>query len=424
MILRLAFLSVLRRPARHILLVLLLAAACALPVFLLQMTAGLYNGLNRAVEPFPILMGAKGSPYQLVINTVFLRDHPIGNIPYADAEALRAGGKADAVIPLAFGDNYRGFRIVGTEKEIFDYRPKKNQEPWLSVGEGRAFSEPGDAVIGSELAKRTGLTVGSTFKGIHGVTAGAGKEHGGTYRVTGILKPAGGPYDTAILVSIEDVWNAHRHETGGQVRKGGIVRRNRAEASAAENHDGSGISESAKGDVTAVLVHPAGYREAMQLLQESQRAKGTDSQLIFPAQTLISLYSMAGQSKEFWTALTGGLIGAAVLITLLAMYWNGLSRLSEFALLQALGAGNRAVMQLLAAEQAILLTVGAAAGWLIGWCGSLLAAGAVEGRAAVVMATAPEWTSFLPPLAIVVLGMAAGLIPAWLIRKKDISSLL
>lgn len=89
MILRLAFLSILRRPARHMLLLLLLAAACALPVFLLQMTSGLYNGLNRAVEPFPILMGAKGSPYQLVINTVFLRDHPIGNIPYRDVEALR-----------------------------------------------------------------------------------------------------------------------------------------------------------------------------------------------------------------------------------------------------------------------------------------------------------------------------------------------
>lgn len=425
MILRLAFLSVVRRPARHFLLVLLLAAACALPVFLLQMTAGLYSGLNRAVEPFPILMGAKGSPYQLVINTIFLRDHPIGNIRYADAEAVRESGKADLVIPLAFGDNYRGFRIVGTEREIFDYRPKKNQGPWLSVAEGTEFSKPGDAVIGSETAKRTGLTVGSTFKGIHGLTAGAGSEHPSEYRVAGILKPVGGPYDTAILISIEDVWKAHRHEAGGAVRRGGLVRKNAAAAApAAEAGKAEASAPEGKGDVTAVLVHPAGYREAMQLLQESQRAKGTDSQLIFPAQTLISLYSMVGQSREFWVCLTGGLIGAAVLITLLAMYWNGLSRLSEFALLQALGAGNRAVLKLLAAEQAVLLLIGAGAGWLIGWGGSVLAAGAVEGRAAVAMSTVPEWTSFLPPLAILVLGMAAGLIPARLLRKKDISSLL
>lgn len=421
MILRLAFLSVVRRPARHLLLLLLLAAACALPVFLLQMTAGLYNGLNRAVEPFPILMGAKGSPYQLVINTIFLRDAPIGNISYADVDKLRQSGKADLVIPLAFGDNYRGFRIVGTEKEIFDYRPNKTRGPWLAVAEGSAFTAPGDAVIGSETARRMGLHVGDTFKGIHGLVTGAGDEHGGAYRVTGILAPAGGPYDTAILVDIADVWRAHAHQTG-QPRRGGLVRKApkpaEAPAPAAQQPAES------KGGVTAILVHPTGYKEAMQLLSDAQRAKGTDSQLIFPAQTLIALYSMAGQSREFWQFLTGGLIGAAVLITLLAMYWNGLSRLSEFALLRALGAGQRAVMQLLAAEEALLLLAGSAAGWLIGWGASVLAADAVSSRAAIVMTTAPEWASFLPPLAIVVLGLLAGLVPAWLVRKKDISSRL
>lgn len=423
MIARLAFLSIVRRPARHLLLLLLLAAACALPVFLLQMTAGLYNGLNRAVEPFPILEGAKGSPYQLVINTIFLRDHPIGNIPYAEVDRLRQSGKTDLVIPLAFGDNYRGFRIVGTEKEIFEYRPNRTRGPWLSIAEGTAFSAPGDAVIGSETARRAGLAVGSTFKGIHGLTRGAGDEHGGTYRVTGILAPVGGPYDTAVLVDIADVWRAHRHETGGAVRRGGIVRRSRPQTAPAAPAPEAAVSEG-KGDVTAILVHPTGYKEAMQLLQAAQRAKGTDTQLIFPAQTLISLYSMAGQSKEFWQLLTGGLIGAAVLITLLAMYWNGLSRLSEFALLRALGAKNSVVIRLLAAEECLLLLAGAGAGWLIGWGGSVLAARAVSAHAAIVMTTAPEWQTLLPPLAILLLGMLSGLIPAWLVRKKDISSSL
>lgn len=423
MILRLAFLSILRRPARHMLLLLLLAAACALPVFLLQMTSGLYNGLNRAVEPFPILMGAKGSPYQLVINTVFLRDHPIGNIPYRDVEALRESGRADLVIPPpsatttgASASSAPSRRSLNTNRT----GPAGPGSPWRRS----AFAAPGDAVIGSETARRTGLTVGSTFRGIHGLTNGTGEEHGGTYRVTGILAPVGGPYDTAILVSIEDIWRAHRHETGGQVRRGGIVRRHSGAAQAPVAPAAAEPAEGVKGDVTAVLVHPTGYREAMQLLQEAQRARSSDSQLIFPAQTLIALYSMAGQSREFWELLTGGLIGAAVLITLLAMYWNGLSRLSEFALLRALGAGDSAVLRLLAAEQALLLLTGAAAGWLIGWGGSVLAAGAIEGRAAVVMTTAPEAVSLLPPLAVLVLGMAAGLIPAWLIRKKDVSSLL
>ncbi|MFQ9400821.1 MAG: hypothetical protein ACLR1D_00065 [Dialister sp.] len=80
------------------------------------MTGGLYRGINRAVEPFPILAGAKGSAYQLVLNTVFLKDRPLENISYETVDKLRKSGKAKAVYPLAFGDNYRGFPIIGVEK--------------------------------------------------------------------------------------------------------------------------------------------------------------------------------------------------------------------------------------------------------------------------------------------------------------------
>lgn len=419
MILRLACLSLLRRPARHALLLLILAAACALPVFLIQMAAGLYNGLNRAVEPFPILAGAKGSPYQLVINTVFLRDHPIGNISYGEVEKLRQSGKADLVIPLAFGDNYRGFRIAGTEKEIFSYAPNKRSGPWLRVAEGRPFQGSGEAVVGSETAKRTGLRIGDTFRTMHGVTAAPGQEHG-KYRVTGILAPVGGPYDTAVLIPIEDVWSAHRHQPGA-VRRGGLVRKSAPQKAAPAE---TPVLAEGKGDVTAILVHPKGYKEAMELLSAAQRERSGETQLIFSSQTLIALYSMAGQSREFWQLLAGGLIGAAVLITLLSMYWNGLSRLKEFALLRALGAGSGSIARLLAAEQALLLLTGSAAGWLIGWGGSALAARAVAGRAAVVMTSAPVPESLIPPLAVCLLGMLSGLLPAWLIRKKDISSIL
>ena len=387
---RLAFLSLWRRPARHAVLILLLTAACALPVFLLQMAAGLYSGLNRAVEPFPILMGANGSPYQLVIHTVFLRDRPIGNISYAAAERIRAGGRADRVIPLAFGDNYRGFPIVGTETEIFDYRPNPSRGPWLTLAEGRLFAAPGEAVIGSEAARRTGLAVGDTFRGLHGL-AGPGKEHE-SYRVAGILEPVGGPYDTALFLDISDIWRAHGHEGAG------------------------------KGDVTALLIHPKSYRDTLLLLQEAQQHRGGATQLLFPAQTLIALYSLAGQSREFWTLFTGGFLLAAVLITLLAMYWNALSRLSEFALLRALGAGRGAVMRLLAAEQAILLTAGALAGWLAGWGAAVLAARAVSAKAAIVMTITPEWQTLIPPLAVCLLGVFTGLIPAWRIRKQDMSA--
>lgn len=308
---RLAFLSLVRRPLRQFLLFLLIVVTCALPVFILQMAGGLYGGINRAVSPFPILAGAKGSAYQLVLNTVFLRDRPVGNIPYEEMEKLMDTGKTQAVYPLGFGDNYRGFRIVGTSPDLFAYRPVKNKAPWLSLQEGQIFKEEGEAVIGSETARLTGLKVGDTFRSVHG-TSPKGRAHDHPFRVTGIVKPVGGPYDTAIFIDMKDVWEAH------------------------------GEKDEAHREVTALLVVPKGYKEAMSLL----------------------------------------------------------------------------------AEEGMLLLAGSCAGWLAGYGASLGAARMVAGSAAITMVTSPDWRGALIIPLVTILGTAAGLLPALLLGRKDVSSYL
>lgn len=311
---RLAFLSLVRRPLRQFLLFLLIVVTCALPVFILQMVGGLYGGINRAVSPFPILAGAKGSAYQLVLNTVFLRDRPVGNIPYEEMEKLVDTGKTQAVYPLGFGDNYRGFRIVGTRANLFSYRPVKNRDPWLSLQEGQIFQKEGEAVIGSETARLTGLKVGDTFRSVHG-TSSKGRAHDRPFRVTGIAKPVGGPYDTAIFIDMKDVWEAH------------------------------GEKNEAHREVTALLVVPKGYKEAMALLASYQ--KNRDVQMVFPSQSIISLYAMVGQTKHFWEIFLTSLLAVSLVITLLVMYWSGLSRMNELALLEALPAGWQAMAPVL-----------------------------------------------------------------------------
>lgn len=354
---RLAFLSLFRRPLRQFLLFLLIAVTAALPVFILQTAGGLYGGINRAVSPFPILAGARGSAYQLVLNTVFLRDRPIGNIPYGEMEKLEESGRTQAVYPLAFGDNYRGFRIAGTDPSLFSYRPVKNKAPWLEIGEGQVFQEEGEAVIGSETARLTGLKIGDTFQSIHG-SSPKGHAHNHLFRVTGILKPVGGPYDTAIFIDMKDVWEAH------------------------------GENEEARREVTALLVVPKGYKEAMELLASYQ--KNRDVQMVFPSQSVISLYAMVGQTKHFWEIFITALLAMSLLITLLVMYWSGLSRIGELALLEALGAGKGKIRQFLLAEQGLLLLIGSSCGWLMGYGASLLAARMVSGAAAITMTASPD----------------------------------
>lgn len=397
--LKLAVLSLIRRPLRYGLLILLTAVACALPVFVIQLAGGLYQGLNRAAAPFPILAGAKGSPYQLVLNTVFLRDRPIGNIPYGEVETLRQSGKATQVLPLAFGDSYRGFRLCGTEAAIFSYVVPGEKTPWLVPAQGRGFAGTGEAVLGADTARLTGLKVGDVFQSSHGFIA-KGKAHNHPYRVVGILAPVHGPYDKAILVPLEDIWEAHA------------------------GHGAAALHTGEKGDVTAILVRPKGYGEAMQLLSAWQRKKNSPSQLLFPAQSLIALYGMVGQSRQFWTMISLGLLGAATLVTLLALYWDGTSRLEEWALLRALGASLRKTQGLLLLEQFLLLLVGSTLGWLLGCGGSLLAAAGISQQAAVEMSRTPLWQGFLAPLLLVGAGTLGGVIPLWLLRKKDIAPYL
>lgn len=389
--LKLAFLSLFRRPLRQLLLFLLILVTAAVPVYILQVTGGLYAGINRAVEPFPILAGARGSAYQLVLNTVFLRDRPVGNIPYEEMKKLEDGGKTQAVYPLGFGDNYRGFRIAGTDAALFDYRPKKNKGPWLAMGEGRVFQNDGEAVIGSETARLTGLKVGDTFKSVHGTSA-KGHAHEHPFKVVGILSPVGGPYDTAIFIDMKDVWEAH------------------------------GEKEEAKREVTALLVVPKGYKEAMELLASYQKNK--EVQMVFPSQSIISLYAMVGQTRGFWQALVISLLAMSLIITLLVMYWCGLSRLPELALLEALGAGKGKIRSLLLLEEGMLLFLGSLAGWCAAYGGSLLTARTIANTAAITMVTAPDWRGLLIIPVITVCGMVAGLIPAALLGRKDVSQYL
>ena len=175
--------------------------------------------------------------------------------------------------------------------------------------------------------------------------------------------------------------------------------------------------------MTAVLIQPRGYKEAMQLMSRYQNRRD-GMQLVFPSQSVIALYSMVGQSRQFWEIITAALIAAAVMVTCLVSYWNGLSRMKEWALLKALGGSSKTVFRLIFMENIFLLTAGALSGWCIGYGGSLAAAHGTASQTAVVMDPSVQWIGWIPPLVSIAAGIAGSTVPAWLIRKKDISSYL
>lgn len=295
---------------QNLLVTLIMALGMALAVTVLLLSEGMHAGMVRAAQPFPLLMGAKGSANQLVLNSIFLKDQPVGNIEYAELERLRQLPNVEQAIPLGFGDNYRGLRIIGTEKELFELKLLgKAQEQWLKLSKGRCFTSEQEAVLGAEAARLSGLSIGDTFASVHGLVANANsKVHEEKYVVVGILEPSHGPYDQGIFVSMQGIWHAHAH----------------------------GHSEGEHKEITAALIKPTGYASAMQLA--ASYSKNHEVQVVFPSKIVIQLFSILGNVEKVLQLLKFAVLGLALLIIAGSLYWFALCSAHQQAVMRALGA--------------------------------------------------------------------------------------
>jgi putative ABC transport system permease protein len=179
---RLALAYARRRPLSTLLVVVLLAIGVATVALTLLLSRELEDRLARDAAGIDLVVGAKGSPLQLVLAGVYHVDVPPGNIPLESIEVLRANPLIEQVIPLALGDSFRGFRIVGTEPAFIEHYGGV-----LRAGE--LWRNPLEAVLGSTVAAVSGLDVGATFTGSHGLAEGGGEHTDAPYRVTAFWRP-------------------------------------------------------------------------------------------------------------------------------------------------------------------------------------------------------------------------------------------
>lgn len=437
------------RPWQTLLLTLLIALAIASSVFIAALSFGMHYGLTKATEPFQQIVGAKGSANQLVLNTVYLKDRPIGNISGDLYQDVKNNPLVKQAIPLAFGDNWRGFRIVGTENTIFDYRVKPQSEPWLKVAEGRRFNAPFEAVIGDGAAKLLGAKIGDTFQSIHGATAHGHVHKDQTYTIVGILAPVEGPYDHAVLTDIRSVWLAHEdhhdHEHEAAAAHEETHEHEHEHGHAADAHEeahehehehppvaaagkpaaqavNDGEHAAAAGQVTAVLIQPQGYGQALKLAMEFQGRN--DAQLVFPAQVIIQLFSLMGQGEKMWWYIGAFFIAAALLVVLSTLYLSGLQRLPERAILRVLGAKRSELLTVTLWQNGLIMVLGGILGYVLGYAGYLGVRSLMATNTAIALPLTFLKEPLLIALGTMAIGLLASLIPAWLLARKDTLSKL
>ncbi len=439
------------RPLVTALNILLLALATALLAFLLLVTSQLAERLEGNSRNIDLVVGAKGSPLQLVLAAVHHVDMPTGNIPFERLAAIRSDPLVARAVPLALGDTFLGFRIVGTEPAFRDIYGAR-------VAAGTAGEAAHDAVIGATVARRTGLAVGQRFVGSHGLGTGGHAHDDVPYTVRGVLAPTGTVVDRLILTTVEAFWDAHGiahgdsgHDHGhghdGDAHDADAHGHGHAGRAHGHGHRTAGTTGGAGGagqgagpgvpaggsalpvqtglgqEVTAILVTYANAAAAVRL--PSMINRGTDMQAAVPALETARLLGIVGVSVEAvrWLGLVIAAMGGLAIFV--AIRAAAEARAGDLALMRVMGASRGTISGTIVLEGALQAAAGATLGLVLAHLLVWLAAATNRtlgdiglDPVALHPGEAVIW------LAVVGLGALAALLPALRVSGQDLAPAL
>jgi putative ABC transport system permease protein len=388
------------RPLAAALNLLLLSLGLASMTFLLLVSHQIDKAFERDLAGIDVVVGAKGSPMQLILSGVFHLDVPTGNVPLAAIKALETHPQVAKVIPVSLGDSFRGFRIVGTTPAYIAHYGARFAQGGLGLGAMQA-------VIGAQVAHQTGLKVGDRFAGSHGLASSestGGATHAASpYVVAGVLAPSGGVLDRLVLASLESVWQVHETDT-------------------ALDDDDRKILEEER-EVTLALIQ---YKTPLAAVTFPRFINTTtEMQSAAPAVEITRLLSMVGVGIDVLRALAGVLLLTAGLSVFIALWSAVRERRADLALLRMLGAPPRKMAGLLLCEALWLALLAALLGLLLGQGLLALMAWMLQLENSVLIGgmSWPVELMVVPILALMV-ALASALLPAWEAYRVSVFELL
>ena len=361
-----------------------IALACGLLMCVWMVKTQSQSAFTQTTTGFDAVLGARGSKLQLVLNAIFHLEASPGNVAAADAEMIRRHPMVKTAIPIAVGDNLRGYRLVGTVPELFtgvEYMPGRKFA--LRPG-GKLFSAVAkEAVVGSFAAQRLRIKVGDTFRPFHGLAFDAKAEHADDFVVTGILEPTNTPVDRVVWIPLR----------GLQTMSG---------------HDAKAAT-----DVSAVLLQ---LRTPMAGLQLDMMYNKQGNRLTFAYPVGAIIAELFGKISWFdqVLALVAYLVALVAAGSVLASIYNSMSaRQRDLAILRALGAKRRTIFSAVVAEAGCIGVLGALLGFAIYF--GLLAgvANLIRAQTGVVLEVGAKHPVLLIcPLAMIGLCALGGIVPA------------
>jgi putative ABC transport system permease protein len=384
------------RPLAAALNLLLLSLGLASITLVLLVNHQIQQAFARDLAGIDVVVGAKGSPLQLILSGVFQIDTPTGNVPLVDVQALQANPQVAKLIPISMGDSFKGFRIIGTTPDYLSHYAGV-------MASGNVWQGPMQAVLGARVARDTGLRVGDSFAGSHGL-GGGGHAHGQTpYTVTGVLAPSGSVMDRLILTPTESVWRVHEKDTALDAADQKILEEER--------------------EVTLALIQ---YRSPLAAVTFPRFINtATNMQAASPALEVSRLLGLIGIGADVLRAFAGVLLLTAGLGVFIALWSAVRERRADLALLRMLGAAPRQLAALLWCEALWLALLATLLGLALGQCVVALLAVALDVDKSISLA-ALNWPVALLAVPALALGVAvaSALLPTWEAYRVNVFELL
>jgi putative ABC transport system permease protein len=414
----------------------LTALSLALGVALVVATLVTGAVVKRAFESgaglgYNMIVGAKGSPLQLVLNSVYLISKPIENISWgtyqdflpaarrADGSDGRFAGSVATAVPICMGDYFRGFRVVGTNADYFDRLAPAGGAFRFAAGRNLRDDAFFEGVLGASVAETLGLQVGDTFAPTH--AADDGPVHD-PFTVAGILARTGTPVDRGVYVNMEGFYLQEGHAKpveGVEPPPVPAAQGTPAPLPAAQR------------EVTAILVETAALPgmppELMAMGLHQTLNEGRDAQAAMPIRVIRELFDLFVKPIELVLLLVTALVVLVSAIGILvSMVGSSLERSRDVAVMRALGARRGQVLATVLLEAIILAVGGGLVGWLVGH-GIVAALGpwitAHTGVPVGLLSAAPLAELLLVPF-LIGLAILAALLPALAAYRTDVAKWL
>jgi len=426
---KIAWRSIQQRSLASTLTAVSMALGVALVVAVLVIHGVIDKSFRRSAQGYDLIIGPKGSRLDLVLNTVYHMGRPVGTIPYRYYTELadqRFAADVETAVPICMGDSFSGFRVIGTNPDMFDKLEYLDGQKYTFQPGGRNFdwNAPFEAVVGATAARKTGMRVGDTFRPVHGET-GEGEEHQ-PFTIVGILEPTGTPIDRAFFVNIKGFYTLHTVEAAEE--KPGSGAASPGSASQNEAAAAAGSPQQADDDrkISAVLVvtQKNDYQRAMAFPRRV--VEELDVQAVAPAEEIDRLFrGLVGDIQVVLLILAVLIVVVAGIGIMVSIYNSMNDRRREIAIMRALGARRSTVMAVILVESILLALGGGAIGVLLGHGLTGALAPIIAERTGVVVSPLHFQTNELILIpGLIVLASAVGYLPAVIAYRTDVAQSL